>query len=444
MTSCRKIPDVSQWLLYEERFINPDLPTGLWFCEDAEAVHTVGINAVCLPINGSWNDLFRCRAFIRRFPYVVVVAADPEKRRVMQEEVHNRLNYISVLVAPGAGFKGCASVAELCGTCGYKAVEELLCGAVELPAYGLLNLAEVEKPEVWRLPRVKSGIPELDKAIGGFLMGELTVWTGRRGEGKSTLIGQLLTTAIDQGRKVCAYSGELPAWRFKDWASLQAAGPQNITAHEDGETGKTFYSVAPHLQKRIDAWWDARFILYDLGISSAHDEDSILDAFTLAFRKYGCDVFLVDNIMTARLKGTKDADYYRAQSSFAGRLVSFAKRYNVHVHLVAHPRKTTNKSLEADDVGGTGDITNRADNVLSLKRMPDNSGKEYGTLLSVLKNRAFGNTVKIGLNFEPASRRFYKAGTGSPDWRYGWEYDGEQIAMPEDGDAEDPFQEDKP
>ena len=74
-----------------------------------------------------------------------------------------------------------------------------------------------------------------------------------------------------------------------------------------------------------------------------------------------------------------------------------------------------------------------------MPRMPE--GKEYGTLLSVLKNRAFGNQVKIGLDFESTSRRFYKAGTGSPEWRFGWEYDGGQIAIRDEPVEGDPFEE---
>lgn len=439
MSYDKKLPDVSEYLVYEDRFIDPTLPTGLWFCEDAAAVQAVGVNAVSLSLTANWNDLYKCAEFINMFPYVLIVSANKEKRRRMVEELRERLTYISLLVAPEGGFKGCASVPELLGSCGKKTVDELLIGAVELPAYGMLALQDVEAPETWKMPRALSGIPELDRSIGGFLMGELSIWTGKRGEGKSTLVNQLLLQAINQGHKVCAYSGELTAWRFKEWAMLQAAGPGYLTQKTDNESGRAFYSVPPHIQKRIDEWWENRFFLYDLGISTAHDEDSILDIFTLAHRRYGCDVFLVDNIMTTRFKGTRDVDFYRAQSNFTGRLVSFAKKHGVHVHLVAHPRKATGKSLEADDVGGAGDITNRADNVFSIKRMPE--GKEYGTLLSVLKNRAFGNQVKIGLDFESASRRFYKAGTGSPEWRFGWEYDGGQIAIRDEPVEGDPFEE---
>lgn len=44
------LPDASGVLVYEGRFLDPTLSTGLWFCEDAEAVQTVGVNAVSLAL----------------------------------------------------------------------------------------------------------------------------------------------------------------------------------------------------------------------------------------------------------------------------------------------------------------------------------------------------------------------------------------------------------
>jgi twinkle protein len=96
----------------------------------------------------------------------------------------------------------------------------------------------------------------------------------------------------------------------------------------------------------------------------------------------------VDNLMTARFSTSADRDFFRAQSNFTGRLVEFAKKFEVHVHLVAHPRKSQG-ALEADDVSGSGDITNRADNVFSLDRLDEKDAqmKGYTAALKVLKNR---------------------------------------------------------
>lgn len=60
-------------------------------------------------------------------------------------------------------------------------------------------------------------------------------------------------------------------------------------------------------------------------------------------------------------------------------------------------------------------------------------------MLSVLKNRAFGNQARIGLDSEPSSRRYYKSNTGDPHWRFGWKFDGGQISISGELMDEDPF-----
>lgn len=292
---------------------------------------------------------------------------------------------------------------------------------MERPAAGLLDLADVERQR--DQPSILTGIPELDRTIGGLYAGELSVLTGKRGGGKSTLGGQFLIEALNQGFPVCAYSGELPAWRFKQWVSLQAAGPGNVVERRDRYSNKVFYSVPTKIQEQIDAWWRGRFWLYDNRL--ANDEDSILQLFEFAARRYSSCLFLADNLMSVRFSSTADRDFYRGQSAFTGRLVEFAKKFEVHVCLVAHPRKTENgRALDADDIGGSGDISNRADNVFSLTRLDDQTAEERGfqTGLRVLKNRQYGELASIGLSYEPKSRRFYKSGTGTPYKQYGWNH----------------------
>ena len=303
---------------------------------------------------------------------------------------------------------------------GETAVSRLIMDAEELAPGGLLDLGDVERVEPMSHPVVLSGIRALDTAIGGFFPGEVTVWTGKRGSGKSTLLGQTLLDAIDQGQRVCAYSGELSAWRFKQWLALQAAGPQYVERCQDPRSGKEYWRVPVPVMEQIDQWWKGRFFLYDNQAAAASDENSIMAVFEYALRRYGCALFLVDNLMSARFSTSADRDFYRAQSNFVGRLVEFAKRNESHVHLVAHPRKA-DKILDADEVGGSGDITNRADNVLALDRLEEQKAVEkgYDAVLSVLKNRSFGESGKFGLIFDSSCRRYVRV--GEEPKHYGWE-----------------------
>lgn len=437
-------------LVFEVRCMDPSLPSGLWFCDSAESVHAVQANAVCLSSSRTWEDLAQVQDFLHAFPYIVVVAPDPEKRQVMLQELRRRVAGMVFYVATDKAFRGCGSVAELRATHGLSGIQQILLDSVELPIYGLLNVSDITQPELISVHR--SGFPIIDKRIGAFYKGELSVWTGRRGEGKSTLLEEIMLDAIDQDCRVCAYSGELPDWKFKYWLSLQAAGPANIQMTTDKQSGKVIPTVPDNIQEQIDAWLDRRLYLYDIGTAAIHDADSILRLFNFAYQTYGCNVFLADNLMTARVKTHRENDYYRAQSNFVADLVSFARRAGVHVHLVAHPRKTqTGKHLGNDDVGGIGDITNLADNVFSLERSQrreatGDAARETVTALAILKNRMWGATTRSGeaiqLDFDAKSKRFYRPGR-PVDKRYGWD-SAQQIEFDEltGNDPDLPFKED--
>ena len=306
-------------LLYDPAWIDTGLPTGFWLMDSPEDVLAVQINAGLLRERFPQEAAGACEAFLMQFPYVLLVAADRERRAALERTARALFPNVVLLRVEDKGFRGCASVRELRDSFGVKAVDQLLLEAVELPCAGLLDLADVKQPDFSSMDKVLSGIPNLDRALGGFYLGELSVYTRSRVEGKSTILNQMLLESIDQGHPVCAYSGELPAWKFKYWASLQAAGPDNIMVQKDPQSGREIPRPTPFAQQLIDDWWRGRYLLYDIGTNTYHDTAGILRIFQYAYRRYGARVFLVDNLMTARFK-TGDRDFYRAQSEFVAQL----------------------------------------------------------------------------------------------------------------------------
>lgn len=407
-------------LLFRPEFINPEETTGLWWCQDAEDMQAIAVNAVCKSAVARWHDLNDWADWIGKFPFILVAVPPGETQEEISQELVARFP-VPVMVPEPEVFRGFGTVRELVEDGGQRALDRLLLEAVELPDQNVLNMAEIDTAKKLNAKRVVSGIPGLDREIGGFSGGQLSVWTGRRGEGKSTLLGQIMLDAVNQNHTVCVYSGELAKEDFKLSLLQQAAGYLHVTRREESKSGKVLFDVDPDVIPAIDRWWDKRLFLTDIQRKNAHDEDNILKIFEYANRRYGCDIFLVDNVMTAELKHEEKIGTWRAQSLFTGRLVAFAKRLNVHVHLVAHPRKTDGK-IEADDVGGSVDITNRADNVFKIERVPEEEIQKagYSTLLTVLKNREFGTQARVRLDYNEPSRRLYEAGK-SPAKRYSWE-----------------------
>ena len=389
---------------------------------DTLAVLESGVdNVVSVPSGAedlTWIEL--CWDWLDKFKEIIIWGDNDEPGRKMQETVIKRLGTWRCKVVESPHKDANKHLAKEGGLSVRKAIKE----AKEVEIVGLIRLADVAPIDYDKIEKVKSSIDGVNKILGGYMMGLTTIWTGINSSGKSTMLGQELISAVDQGYKVCAYSGELPASLFKYWINLQAAGISYLEKKFDPIKKEDVPKLIPKVTKSIDEWMRDKFFLYDSRDSVATDKD-LFNVFENAVRRHGCKVFLVDNLMTTNYEGL-DRDFYRSQSKFVGEIMNFAKNWGVHIHLVAHPRKAAGK-LTKMDVMGSGDITNRADNVLSVHRLDakEKQEEEYiglDNLVQVFKNRINGvQDEEIAMKFEPFSKRFYmESDSEGYSRQYGW------------------------
>lgn len=261
----------------------------------------------------------------------------------------------------------CKDANEILYFHGPQALKDAIDQANPVPIKGVIQLADVVPYDPTSIPRIKTMIPALDETIGGLAEGAMTVFTGKPGDGKSTLAGQLLLSAIEQGYNVCAYSGELTKEKFQEWINLQAAGSDYIGLKHDPIRETFVPSVPCNVQERLLDYYRDRFYLFDnQEIFEANQSESILKVFQMAARRYGCKLFLADNLMTALSDSDEET---KAQGKFANALKKFATRYHVHVLLVAHPRKVKlGEKLGQDDIGGSSATIRLADSAIVVER----------------------------------------------------------------------------
>lgn len=385
---------------------------------DSLALNEAGVeNVVSVPSGASdLTCVENCWEWLEKFKKVILWGDNDEPGQEMVRKLILRLGEwrCYIVKSPHKDANVCL-VRE-----GKEATKRYVDEAQPVPINGLIELADVKPIDTSKIERVKTNIKGIDKEIGGLLFGELSVWTGRNGEGKSTLLSQLLLEAVEQGYGVCAYSGELRADRFQYWVNLQAAGKENIQSYYDPVREADIPYLTKDINNAIREWYRGKFFLYD---NTTHpEENGILKIFTYAAKRYDCKVFLVDNLMTSRFDAKNDNDFYREQSRFVGDLVHFAKAYNVHVHLVAHPKKTK-EALTKEDVMGSGEITHRADNVFAVHRVSEKTEIDCDTVVKILKNRSDGvQNKEIGLLFDKTSKRFWQpSDPAAANKQYGWE-----------------------
>ena len=389
---------------------------------DSLSVATAGIaNAVSVP-NGAKGFTWvpYCWDWINKFQEVVVFGDFEKGKITLLDELAARLRCTVKHVRP-EDYMGCKDANEILQKHGAGQVRACVENAEAVPVRRVVCLSDVEDVDIFRLPKLGSGIRGLDRILyGGLPFGGVTLVAGKPGEGKSTLASQILVNGLAQGHKCFAYSGELPNYQFKSWIDFQIAGRRRISEYEN-EWGDRNYKVSETNRKLIADWYRGKCYLYDSSIIDGDEGESLASTVEGAIMQYGTDVILLDNLMTALdLEGAAGFDKYDRQSMFVKKLARLAMKHNALILLVAHKRKNKFSTNENDEVSGSGDITNLA--MLTLAYEKDDRLLESQRRLKVLKNRLFGRVQAEGfiMEFDEKSKRIYGQGD-DPDVDYGWD-----------------------
>ncbi len=377
-------------------------------------------NAVSVP-NGArgftWVE--NCWDWVSKFPEVVVFGDCERGKITLVDELSRRLR-CKLRVVRQEDYLGEKDANAILQKYGPEAIRQAVHNAQVLPVNHVVRLADVESVDLNDLERIRTGFSNLDRVVDGFFMGQLVLLTGKRGEGKSTLMGQLMAEALNQGYKVLAYSGELPGYQFKRWLDFQLAGPQNVLTTYNVYSDPR-YSLEEDTVQRLNRWYYDNAFLYDNNSLNGDEYESLLETIEKTIQRYGVKLVCVDNLMTAIDVASADSQYIQ-QSQFVRSLKQISVRYNVVVLLVAHPKKTDGKVTDNDAVSGSSDITNRADIVLSYVKNAE--GEAPGGKVFVMKNRMTGKLAlgdgAVAMEYEPSSKRIYQAGS-SPSYKYDWE-----------------------
>lgn len=362
-----------------------------------------------------------CWDFLQNYKCIIVFGDNEDGHITLIDEIVKRFPG-QVKQVREEDYKGCKDANEILQKYGKDALKEAVDRAVPVSHPNILALADVERKNINHLEHITTGIPYLDWVIGGFYFGQLIVLTGERGDGKSTLASQFATIALENDVNVFVYSGELMNWYLKSWVESQIAGREHINTIKD-DNGRESYSVDAGCLTAIESWYRDKIYIYDRNITKPENEEAtLLDTIEVAIRQYDCRFLIIDNLMTALIDDLS-SDQYRQQTKFVNGLVNMAKKYNVLILLVAHPRKHQGTLFDNDDVAGSANITNLADVVMKYSRPKDDELRENGLrVLSVYKNRLTGKlcTKGIKMYYDSASKRISDT-NGKFDWKLGWE-----------------------
>lgn len=193
-----------------------------------------------------------------------------------------------------------------------------------------------------------TGWPQFDERLDGVVGGEVTVFTGSTGQGKTTVV----ETAI---QRLITLNDGLSAAMFSFEVSAEA-----LLAKHD----QTSPIYLPLELKAMDPSW----------LEERIEEAKV---------KYGCQVIMVDHLHFLVDMASKQNMSLNI-GAFMRKLTLIAKRLNVAIFLIAHQNaesgKKGNEEPSIENIRDSSFVAQEAANVIIIWRRKDFSGDELQTL----------------------------------------------------------------
>ena len=195
-----------------------------------------------------------------------------------------------------------------------------------------------------------------------FRPGEVTVWGGANGQGKSLVTGQVALSLCAQGAKVCIASFEMKPIKTLERMGRQWSGQNPEHPAFRGVPGaiESFIDVYTQFKE----WTDGTLFLYDQ--QGTVNAKQVCAVARYCAKEKGITHFFVDSLM----KCVSGEDDYNGQKMFVDELTSIARDLQIHIHLVHHIKKPKDEDHKPTkyDYKGSGAITDQCDNVISVWR----------------------------------------------------------------------------
>lgn len=199
--------------------------------------------------------------------------------------------------------------------------------------------------------------------------GGVTIWSGFPGAGKTTLLRQLICQTLHRGSSVFLASLEEDPTDVLVRLGETAVGGSELGARQ--------------MQWFIDAY-RTRFRLW--GVIGIAQHLKLL-AVIRKLATQGIRHAVIDSLMCLDVAN----DDFEAQRKFANLVAATARAAQIHIHLVAHPRKLVSADQEPDlnDVAGARELGGIADNVIFVRRAKTEhpNSDVTGMVIAVRKQR---------------------------------------------------------
>jgi len=197
-----------------------------------------------------------------------------------------------------------------------------------------------------------------------FRSGEVSLWSGQNGHGKSAMLSQAMLWFMrdgwsDKKEKFLVISPEFdPMRNIARWV-------QQIVAKLPGQIeGSDVISAC--------AWLEGKVLIYD--VVGSVEIDDICNLIRYAVQEHGITSVILDNLTVLQLPRSNDTNV--AQAELITRLVEVTRSTGCHLHAVCHTRKPAKgEPVSRYNIRGASQLVDLVDNVLCVSRNEDKEKK---------------------------------------------------------------------
>lgn len=235
--------------------------------------------------------------------------------------------------------------------------------------------------------KFSTGSINFNKDIGCLRTGEVTIYTGSAGSGKSTVLMQMAIEVMEQEKRVLIYTPELKNSQFKRWTVKQMLGENlqdKLLKKYDAMEDTNKYEVKKEYTDKMSLWLDKRMNLISSNVTKSKME--MIKTIKRDIKRYNSKFIIIDNLMKIQFD---DTNLNEEQKDFVSQLSDIAKNFNVSINLVAHPKKHDMNFPNQYDVSGSSNMTNLVDNIYYFRRLTDSAleQKPFSTKAQELRQK---------------------------------------------------------
>lgn len=392
----RLVPTGGQWGLFGWHTVPPDA-TDIVLTEgefDAMAVHqATGLPAISLP-NGARSLPLEVLAMLERFKKITLWMDDDMAGQEGAAKFARKLGVQRCfLVHSRQGDPDGPKDANDALRQG-KDIASIIASAKRLPHeeivtfIDLRNTVHRELTDKDALVGVKSPyFSKMNSIIKGHRKGELTVFSGSTGVGKTTFLSQLSLGYCQAGINTL-------------WGSFEIKNTRLVQKMLCQHTGLSAENLLKDWDRNTESF--AELPLYFMRFFGSTNVEKVIEAMEHAAYVYDVEHVILDNLQFMTSGQGTGYHKFDLQDRAIEVFRKFASSANVHVTLVIHPRKEDeNVLLNTSSVFGSAKATQEADNVLILQR-----GLGRFKRLDVKKNRFDGELGNVFLEFDRETNRY--------------------------------------